>query len=256
MFMGWRVTSPGAGSVVYTSQRQVDGTFGPVTTPLRLAHQPFQPATRFRWRCSSTTGTKSSASAASRTAPTPTTQKDFYLFDADTNTRTDLKTLLPEWQLLDELSLTSKGGSSCTPIGGTNRRGSVSFLAPHPRTCFPIRPRSRTGDVGYAHARHELPGLPSLFAVARRRDRAEPDVGLAGISQAGLTRLSGSRGPRNLCKSHLEPMGGSWWLFSVSRGRRTSAEWIAPAAIPAAGHHKLIAQDLSLDASCLGEHLV
>lgn len=98
----------GAGSVVYTSQRQVDGTFGPVTT---LWGSPTNHSTGDQVSAAMFVNNRNQILGVSGIPYSPNSYnaKDFYLFDADTNTRTDLKTLLPEWQLLNELGLDEQG---------------------------------------------------------------------------------------------------------------------------------------------------
>lgn len=98
----------GAGSIVVASQRQADGTFDPLS---------------FLW------SSPNNASTGGQTAeakflnnrdqvlglaglpydPNSYYSKNFYLFDMRSNTRTDLKELLPNWQLDDELGLDDQG---------------------------------------------------------------------------------------------------------------------------------------------------
>ena len=87
----------GAGSLVFASQRQADGSFGPLST---LWGSPNNDSTGGQIAEAKFLNNQDQVLGMSGVAgPNSYYMKDFYLFDMKSNTRTDLKEMLPGWQL-------------------------------------------------------------------------------------------------------------------------------------------------------------
>ncbi|AGA31385.1 PEP-CTERM sorting domain-containing protein [Singulisphaera acidiphila] len=98
----------GAGSVVFASQRQSDGSFGSLNilwgSPNNYSTSGQIAEAKFLNNQDQVLGM-----GGVPYGPNSYYAKNFYLFDMKSNTRTDLKELLPSWQLDSELGLDDQG---------------------------------------------------------------------------------------------------------------------------------------------------
>ncbi|WP_406698786.1 PEP-CTERM sorting domain-containing protein [Singulisphaera sp. Ch08] len=98
----------GAGSLVFASQRQADGSFGALT-PLWSSPNNYSTSGQIAEAKFLNNQDQILGVGGITSGPSSYNSKDFYLFDMKSNTRTDLKDFLPGWHLESALGLDDQG---------------------------------------------------------------------------------------------------------------------------------------------------